>query len=50
VLSGRHRKLALSADGTFECSDLDCENCDERETCDALKDVTIKYRKGVLGT
>ncbi|HUU01511.1 MAG TPA: hypothetical protein VM425_08740 [Myxococcota bacterium] len=45
VLSGRQRKLTLQESGLYECADLDCDNCDERVVCDALKDVTIRYRK-----
>jgi CO dehydrogenase/acetyl-CoA synthase beta subunit len=45
VLSGRQRKLRLRESGVYECDDLDCDNCDEREVCDALKDVSIRYRK-----
>jgi len=45
VLSGQHRKLVLVEDGVYECSDLNCESCDQKEVCDALKDITIRYRR-----
>jgi hypothetical protein len=45
VLGGRHRKLVLAEQGVYECADLDCDDCDERETCDALKEVTVRYRR-----
>jgi len=46
VISGRNKKLELAENGVYECLDLDCEECDEKPVCDALKDVTIRYRKG----
>jgi hypothetical protein len=45
VLSGKHRKLVLGVDGEAECNELDCETCDEQETCDNLRDVVIKRRE-----
>ncbi|MBW1810774.1 MAG: hypothetical protein JRJ87_21460 [Deltaproteobacteria bacterium] len=45
VLSGQHRKLTLIENGTYECEDLNCEDCDERDTCDSLRDVYVRYRK-----
>ena len=45
VLSGRHKKLSLTADGEAECVDLDCERCDEKPVCDDLKDIAIKRRR-----
>jgi CO dehydrogenase/acetyl-CoA synthase beta subunit len=44
VISGRHRKLSLVEKGVYECADLDCDSCEDKEVCDALKDVTIRYR------
>jgi hypothetical protein len=45
ILAGRHKKLRLAPDGELECPDLDCDQCDEREVCDALRDVIIKRRR-----
>jgi len=45
VLSGQHRKLVLVEDGVYECTDLNCDSCDQKEVCDALKDITIRYRQ-----
>lgn len=45
VLSGRHRKLVLAGTGVYDCPDLDCDACDEKPICDALKDVAVRYRK-----
>ena len=45
VLSGRHMKLVLTEEGVYDCPDLDCESCDEKPTCDALKDVAVRYRR-----
>ncbi len=45
ILAGQHKKLVLAPDGELECPDLDCDDCDEREVCDALRDVIIKRRR-----
>jgi CO dehydrogenase/acetyl-CoA synthase beta subunit len=45
VLSGNHRKLVLVEDGVYDCSDLNCESCDQKEICDALRNITVRYRK-----
>jgi CO dehydrogenase/acetyl-CoA synthase beta subunit len=46
ILSGKHKKLVLGADGEVECMELDCENCDDKPICDDLRDIVIKRRKG----
>ena len=45
ILSGNHKKLVLGADGDIECSELNCEICDEKTVCDNLRDVVIKQRR-----
>lgn len=45
ILAGKHKKLVLQPDGDVECADLSCEACDEKPTCDALRDVVIKRRR-----
>jgi len=45
VVSGRHRKLSLAVDGVYECPDLACDACDERAVCDALREITVRYRR-----
>jgi len=45
IFMGRHRKLFLGADGEVECSDLNCDTCDEKPACDSLRDIVIKRRK-----
>lgn len=45
ILWGHHKKLALGADGEVECSDLNCDDCDEQEVCDNLRDVIVKRRR-----
>ncbi|MBI9076191.1 MAG: hypothetical protein JEZ02_12335 [Desulfatibacillum sp.] len=45
VLAGRHKKLALGVDGAIECSELNCEECDEKPVCDNLRDVVVRRRK-----
>lgn len=45
IILGKNKKLVLVGDGTYECADLDCENCDEKETCDEVRDIVILRRK-----
>lgn len=45
ILAGRHKKLVLGVDGEVECTELNCDTCDEQETCDSLRDIVIKRRK-----
>lgn len=44
ILSGRHKKLILGMDGEIKCTDLDCEDCEEKPVCDGLRDIVIKRR------
>ena len=44
ILAGRHKKLVLGLDGEVECTDLDCESCEEKPVCDDLRDIVIKRR------
>jgi CO dehydrogenase/acetyl-CoA synthase beta subunit len=44
ILAGKHKKLVLSPDGDVECSDLSCSTCEEKPTCDNLRDIVIKRR------
>ena len=44
ILIGNHKKLVLGANGDIECSELNCETCDEKPVCDNLRDVVIKRR------
>jgi hypothetical protein len=45
IILGKNKKLVLVGDGTYECTDLDCDNCDEKEICDEVKDIVILRRK-----
>lgn len=45
LLAGRLKKLTLAPDGALECEDLHCEGCEEREVCDALRDVLSRRRR-----
>lgn len=45
VASGRHKKLVLSAGGDLDCSELTCDECDERPVCDDLREVLRQRRK-----
>ena len=45
VVAGHNRKLILVEAGVYDCADLDCEGCDEQAICDALRDVSVRYRK-----
>lgn len=45
IVLGKNKKLVLVGDGEYECSDLDCDDCDEQETCDEVRDIVILRRK-----
>ncbi len=45
VIAGRHKKLALSADGDLECSEMSCDTCDEQPVCDDVRDVVRQRRR-----
>lgn len=44
ILSGRHKKLYLGADGGVECRELSCDTCEEKPVCDNLRDIVIQRR------
>jgi hypothetical protein len=44
ILWGRHRKLYIGGSGEVECTDLGCDTCEEKQTCDALRDISVKNR------
>jgi CO dehydrogenase/acetyl-CoA synthase beta subunit len=44
IVAGKHQKLVLGTDGEAECTDLDCEACEDKELCDELRDVVVKRR------
>ena len=45
ALTGRHKKLLLDPDGELECSELSCEDCDEKPVCDAVREVLARRRR-----
>jgi len=45
VISGRHKKLVLSAEGDIECSELSCETCEEKPVCDDLREIVRQRRR-----
>jgi hypothetical protein len=45
IFSGLHKKLVLGLDGSVECTELNCETCEEKPVCDTLRDVVIARRK-----
>jgi hypothetical protein len=42
VISGENKKLALEADGTLSCEDLNCASCEEKPHCDTIRDIIVK--------
>lgn len=46
ILMGKNMKLVLVGDGTYECTELDCDSCEEKATCDAVRDIVILRRGG----
>ncbi len=45
ILSGKHKKLTLGLDGSVECTELNCDSCEEKPVCDSLRDVVVKRRE-----
>ncbi len=45
VIGGGIKKLVAVEAGVYDCPDLDCDACADRTTCDALRDVAIRYRE-----
>lgn len=45
IFSGQHKKLVLGLDGSVECTELNCETCEEKPVCDTLRDVVIARRE-----
>ncbi|MBU1536583.1 hypothetical protein KKF84_14755 [Myxococcota bacterium] len=45
AISQSNRRLQLESDGIITCSTLDCEVCDEKPTCDTLKEVVVFRRR-----
>lgn len=48
ILAGRHKKLVIGESGDVECTELNCDTCDEKVVCDNLRDIVIARRKRVL--
>jgi len=42
--SGELRKLVLQQDATYDCTEYDCESCDDKPVCDSVRD-WIKLRR-----
>jgi len=42
VISGNNRRLSLEEDGTISCDVLSCATCDEKTSCDVIRDVIRK--------
>jgi hypothetical protein len=45
IIMGKNKKLVLVGNGEYECSDLNCDDCEEQETCDEIRDIVILRRK-----
>lgn len=45
IILGKNKKLVLVGNGEYECTDLDCDDCEEQETCDEVRDIVILRRK-----
>lgn len=45
IIMGKNKKLVLVGDGEYECTDLNCDNCEEQEVCDEVRDIVILRRK-----
>ncbi len=49
IITGANKKLTLVGEGEYECKDLDCDDCDEKELCDDIRDIVILRRKRTKG-
>jgi len=49
ALGFKNRKLQLEEDGTYSCDDYDCESCDEKVSCDVLRDIIVSRKKEKSG-
>ena len=45
IILKKNKKLMLVGDGEYECSELNCDDCEEQETCDEIRDIVILRRK-----
>lgn len=44
IISGDNTKFRWVADGVVSCEELDCENCDDKATCDSINEMLAKRR------
>ncbi len=49
IITGHNKKLTLIGDGEYECNDLNCDDCDEKEVCDDIREIVILRRKRTKG-
>lgn len=45
IIMGKNKKLVLVGDGEYECTDLNCDDCEEQEVCDEVRDIVILRRR-----
>jgi len=48
VFSGKNRKLSLEASGVIECENFSCSSCNEKESCDIIREI-ITIKKSAAG-
>jgi hypothetical protein len=46
--SGEVKKLIRQQDGTYDCTEYDCDSCDDRPVCDSVRE-WIKLRRDKRG-
>jgi len=44
IISGDNTKFKWVSDGVVSCDELDCENCDDKETCDSINEMLAKRK------
>jgi CO dehydrogenase/acetyl-CoA synthase beta subunit len=47
--SGKNRKLSLEASGVVSCADLNCAVCDEKKSCDTIREIISIKKSGTTG-
>jgi CO dehydrogenase/acetyl-CoA synthase beta subunit len=44
IISGDNTKFRWVSDGVVSCDELDCENCDDKATCDSINEMLAKRK------
>jgi CO dehydrogenase/acetyl-CoA synthase beta subunit len=45
AIAGTHRKLVLGADGDYQCAELSCADCENKNVCDEIRKIAVIRKK-----